>query len=371
MTKTATVTWISWPNYGSYLQAYALQYVIKRMGYENAIIDDERIVYPSGKPSNGAWIRKLPLYKQLYIRISQGLLSIVCETDAKKVERRFEGFRRLYLIIDNDFQKFEELNEKYDVFIAGSDQIWAPTKEIFKPYYYLDFAKKKKISYAASVNSECYPEEYKVPITDLLKDFTHISVREEAGKELLESFLKRNVEVSLDPTLLLTDADWQKVAIKQRSKHPYILCYLLTYNETYLEYARNFARQRNLPLYIFSNNEKYNTFADKMIAAGPSEFVSSFRDAFFVLTDSFHGTVFSILHKKEFITFKRFKGKEGSNQNERLNNLFRITGITGRFLNEQELHETIIVPIDYLDVNQNLEREREKSINYLKEALAH
>lgn len=370
MKKTATVTWITWLNYGSYLQAYALQHVIKSLGYENAIIDDERIVYPLGKHSNDAWLRDLPFYKQVYLRIKQRLISYIRNTDAKKIEKRYKRFRKKYLTIDNSFNELEELNNKYDVFIAGSDQIWAPTKEVFKPYYYLNFARKKKISYAASINSDFYPDDFKLPVSELLKDFSHISVRENDGKVLLESFIQKKIEVSLDPTLLLTANEWQIVANKRHSRRLYVLCYFLSYNETYLEYARNFARQRNLPLYFFSTNNQYRPFADKMVAAGPSEFISYIRNASFVLTDSFHGTVFSILHEKEFITFKRFKGKSASNQNERLNNLFRITGINGRFLGEHELYETHIATINYSYVNHKIEIERDKSIKYLKDALA-
>lgn len=367
MKDIATVTWITWLNYGSYLQAYALQQVVRRLGYNNAIIDDERIVYPFGNPTD-LYERTLPLSKRVKSFMKQWLI----RPNKRKlqIERQYKKFRRKHLVIDNSFKQIEELNQRYDIFIAGSDQIWAPTKEVFKPYYYLDFVTKKKISYAASINSDHYPEEYKEPVSEFLKDFSHISVREEAGKRLLKSFVQNEIEVVLDPTLLLTSKEWQSIADKRRSKSSFVLCYLLSFNEAYLQFARSFAKKNNLQLYFFSNNEEYSRYADMMLAAGPSQFVSGFRDASFVLTDSFHGTIFSILYEKEFITFKRFKGTEGSNQNERLNNLFSITGIGGRFWDEQELFESYIVPIDYEVVNRNLAKWREKSVNYLRKALS-
>ena len=367
MKDTATVTWITWLNYGSYLQAYALQQVVQRLGYNNAIIDDERFVYPYGNPTD-LYKRTLPLNKRIKFFIKQWLLRP--NNRKLQIERQYKKFRRKHLVIDNSYKRVEELNQRYDVFIAGSDQIWAPTKEVFKPFYYLDFATKKRISYAASINSDHYPEEYIEPVSELLKDFSHISVREEAGKGLLKSFVQKEIEVTLDPTLLLTSKEWQSIADKRKSKSSFILCYLLSFNETYLQFARSFAKQKNLPLYFFSNNEQYSQYADVMLASGPSQFVSAFRDASFVLTDSFHGTIFSILHEKEFITFKRFKGAEGSNQNERLNNLFSITGIEGRFFDEQELFESPIMPIDYEAVNKSLDKWREKSVNYLRKALS-
>lgn len=367
--RTATITWITWLNYGSFLQAYALQKVLLELGFQNAIIDDKLIVNPSGE-STEDWIKKLSLIKQLYVRCFSLLhrkTKFQKEQDAKA--KYFLQFKKKFLNVDSNLYPISEINDRYDVFIAGSDQIWAPTDEIFNPFYYLNFVTKKKISYAVSVNSESYPEKFKHAVSELLRDFSHISVRENAGKILLESFIDKNVEVNIDPTLLLTQEKWDIVASKKELKHPYVLCYLLTYNETYLKFSCSFAKRRKLPLYIFSTNDQYRPYADKMLAAGPSEFVRAFKDAAFVLTDSFHGTIFSILYEKDFLTYKRFIGMEAYNQNERVSNLLGMLGIQGRFVGEEELGNLKLPPIDYCSVNSVLTTERQKARDYLQKAL--
>ena len=367
--KTATVTWITWLNYGSFLQAYALQKVLLELGFQNAIIDDSLIINPS-RTLPDDWIKDLSLIKRIYIhfrRFMHRKTKYEKEQDAKS--KYYLQFKKSFLNIDEALYPFSALNDRYDVFIAGSDQIWAPTDEVFKPFYYLNFVTKKKISYAASVNSETYPEKFKQAVSELLRDFCHISVRENAGKILLESFINKNVEVNVDPTLLLTQEKWDVVASKRKLKRPYVLCYLLTCNEAYLKYSRSFAEKNGLPLYIFSTNDLYRPYADKMLAAGPSEFVRAFKDAAFVLTDSFHGTVFSILYEKKFLTYKRFVRTEANNQNERVNNLLGMLGIQGRFVGEEELGNLKLPPIDYNLVNSVLTTERQKSRDYLLKAL--
>jgi len=367
--KTATVTWITWLNFGSFLQAYALQKILQELGHQNAIIDDGLIVNPAGA-SPDDWIKKLSLIKRIYIhcrRLMHRKTKFEKEQDVRA--KNYLQFKKRFLNIDETLYPLSALNDRYDVFIAGSDQIWAPTDEVFKPFYYLNFATKKKISYAASVNSASYPEKFKHAVSELLGDFSHISVRENAGKTLLESFIDKNVEVNVDPTLLLTQEKWDIVASKRRLKRPYVLCYLLTYNEAYLNFSRSFAEKNGLPLYIFSINDQYRPYADKMLAAGPSEFVRAFKDAAFVLTDSFHGTVFSILYERDFLTYKRFVGAEANNQNERVSNLLGMLGIQGRFVGEEELGNLKLPPIDYCSVNSVLTTERQKARDYLQKAL--
>ena len=367
--KTATVTWISWNNYGSYLQAYALQRIITSMGYDNAIISDERIVYPHSSITSGA----VPFFKRVYIFFRRRLRRLsIHEQKTAEINKRFLHFKKHFLVIENAFQKAEELDERYDIFIAGSDQIWVPTEDVFRPFYYLNFSQKKKISYAVSLNSAGeYPESFKQRVSNLLQDFSYISVREESGKVLLGSFIDKPIEVCLDPTLLLTPSEWDfLVSGKRARKKTYLLCYFLSYNKTFLEFARKYADEHHLHLMFIANDERYRYYADSLLAAGPCEFISAVKEASFILTDSFHGTVFSILYKKEFLTLKRFRGNCGSNQNERLKNLFSITGITGHFADEEDINELISPrPINYEGVAKRINFEREKSLAFLQNAL--
>lgn len=366
--RTATVTWITYHNYGTFLQAYALQQVIKKLGFSNSIIDDQRIVMPNGSPYD--YIYKLNPLKRFYI-----FLNLFLHRDQwnKYIQdKRFDEFKNKYLTVDNDFNTFEDLNDKYDVFIAGSDQIWNPVDEIFKPYYYLDFASKKKISYAPSLGVSSYPGNYKSIVRNLLHTFSHISVRENIGKSLLESFINdKKIKTVLDPTLLLKRRDWDNISTSLDLSHnEYILCYMLTYNEKYLKMVRYYADQRNKKLIFLATNEENRKYADKILNVGPSGFVSAIKNAKLVLTDSFHAVAFSIIYGKDFYVFQRFSDSDSRNQNSRIYDLLKMIGLNNRLITEQmssipEDQELI----DFARIERVIEEKRIESIKYLKDSL--
>ena len=368
MIHTATITWITFRNYGTFLQAYALQHVLKGLGYENRIIDDKPIIdkkFPPAPP------RKLSLYWKIRIRQAKLYHNIIGDIPRKPTsEDLYQKFRSQYLLIDSNYATLEELNERYDVFIAGSDQIWYPNDEIYDPYFYLNFATKKKISYAPSVGTSEYPEAFIPRTRPLLEKFDHIPVREQRGKELLSSFLDKNVEVVLDPTLLLQAAEWDIVASDPVYKGKYAFLYMLTYNENYLNSAIQDAVRRGLKLITVSNEPRLAECVDQVVEAGPSEFVSLIKYADVVYTDSFHGTVFSLLYHKQFVTFKRFSSSSKNNQNSRLENLFNILDIHGLFLGEEEC-EARVTPHAYNinNVDEKLAKCRKLSVQYLNNAI--
>lgn len=361
--KTATVTWISYYNFGSYLQAYALQTVLKALGVQNVIIDDSRIVFGYKQTFLGkVGIKIFRICNYIKGNNREYILSKEC----------FERFKRKYLILDNRWNDTSDLSNKYDLFIAGSDQIWFPDAQVFNPFYYLYFTDKKKISYAASIGVSKYPNSYKGIVKDLLESYSYISVRERNGVELLKSFIQKDIINVLDPTLLLNEEDWDKVASKQiiREKK-YALCYMLTLNDKYMDYIYNDCKLKGLKLLILSGFNEYRKYADIIVSAGPSEFISIIKYASFIYTDSYHCTIFSILYRKDFVTFKRFKEEDKRNQNSRLLGLFDLIGIKGRFISENEL--TIPFPmekVNYDKVFRILEKEKKDSMNYIINALS-
>ena len=364
--KTATVTWVSWPNYGSYLQAYALQQSILKLGFDNLIIDDHRIV-ESKRP-----VRGVSFIIKNYIKCL--LKRIKLKSDINSLRNSlFLDFKNKYLMLDNDYKSIDELNNRYNVFVAGSDQIWYPSEEIFDPYYYLAFTNKKKISYAPSIGASVYPEYYKTKVKRLLNSFSHISVREERGKELLGAFIDSSIQVVLDPTMLLSVEDWNLVSNKNTTcETPYCLLYLLSNNVNYIKWAKENAKKRGLRLVSISDiSSSCTSYVDEVKAAGPSEFISLIRNAEFIYTDSFHATVFSIIYHKNFVTFQRFKNTATINQNSRLLYLFQLTNIRGRFMTEEDAVNMIeeIPSINYSAVDEILNRQRDLSLQYLKNSI--
>ncbi len=370
--NTATVTWISWNNYGSLLQAYALQYTLKELGFDNHIISDERIVYPQKYNQVNSPIS--PLQK---IRKSLGFWKRFLQYKSFRndyyTRLYFDNFRKKDLIVDNEYTSFFVLGNKYDAYIAGSDQIWNPSKNIFKPFYYLDFTNRKKISYAPSLGTSVYPNEYKDVVKELLSSFSYISIREKKGEKLLSSFIEKDITTVLDPTLLLSKNEWNKIAAKTKQNKKYAIGYFLTYNKDYINWTIQDAKRKNIELLFFQINPHVYNYSNNIVAAGPREFISYIKEAEFVYTDSFHATVFSILYEKDFLTFKRFKDGSENDQNSRLANLFQLTNITDRFVDSDNLSLVSSTQIDknvFANALHNIEIERLYSICFLKKALS-
>lgn len=359
------ITWISYFNFGTFLQAYALQSAIHALGYENAIISDAQIIRP---------FHKKPSY---FRRFLSGLHHLFLRNDSRfrqgmrSMKASYKLFATTYLNIDSCWNDFSELNDRYDVFVCGSDQIWSPVLPR-SSYYYAGFTRKKKVAYAPSLGVKNCTEEWSEWVKPLLEQFANLSVREEDGAKLLQRFMGKPVSVVLDPTLLLHSEDWLHLIGHKRSENTpsYVLAYFLTDNPVYWKCVREFAHEKGLPVKAFAIHRRYLACADEALFVGPLDFLKQIRDADYFFTDSFHGSVFAIHFEKRFFALKRFKETEGRNQNSRIENLFSICGLMDYFLGEDELERISRLPcIDYVSVKQAIARERESSLLYLKTSL--
>lgn len=348
--RTATITWIYYENFGTYLQAYALQKSIIDLGHENVIIDDSFFYRPSLKGR----------IKKVMIDIMKG---------KSFSHKAYQRFKRENLGVENFTGDTDEIKDKFDAYICGSDQIWSPYLE-FNPYYYLGFTSRKKIAYAPSTGTGSCTEQYKQNVKPHIDKFSHVAVREEAGQKMLSSFIDKNIDVVLDPTLLLTKEQWDRVECKVNVDSPYILCYFLTPNQWYLDYVKEYAIKHNKHIKIFNTNPRYKSMGFETIEAGPGEFISYIKNADKVFTDSFHSSIFSILYHKDIITFKRFEDGGKKDQNARIANLFCKLGIPSYFIGREELDkvEELATP-DYTKVEEKLAAYREASRTYLKNAI--
>lgn len=349
--NTATVTWIYHKNFGTFLQAYALQKSIIDLGHNNVIIDDSTFHRPS-------------LYKRLKIRAINFI-----KGRSNKSQRLYRRFANANLNIAPWDGNTNRIANKYDVFLCGSDQIWSPLIE-FNPYYFLGFTDKKKVAYAPSTGTNISSDEYIANTKSLIERFSHVAVREEDGARMLSAFVNKEIKVVIDPTLLLTQKEWKKVESRVDTDEPYILCYFLTPNKWYMDYVKQYAQQHHCKVKIFNTKPIYNELGFELIDAGPGEFISYIKNADKVFTDSFHSSIFSILYHKDFITFKRFKESEKQNQNARIANLFEKLGLTKRFIGEEEIAtiETI-EKTNYDRIEDILKELRATSKEYLRNAI--
>lgn len=349
--NTATVTWISWNNYGSLLQAFALQQILSKLGVRNKILSDSRYAIP-----------KLTLRQRIV-----KLKNIILKKNINPSERMFREFRERYLRID-ETASYSRLNKRYDIFLCGSDQIWSPYLK-YEPFYYLHYFSKKKIAYAPSIGTCNFSEDYVNTILDDLRKFAHLSARESKSASKLSFMSGLPIAEVLDPTLLLEPSEWQKLLVPLDDTQRYILCYFLTPNQWYMDYVLKFATKHNLPVKIFNTHERYSDYAET-VPAGPKEFLSYVNSAKIIFTDSYHASIFSVLFRKKFFVFKRFEDDGDLDQNERIYNLFNHIGLQPYFVGKKDISRIECLPeIDFCRVEKKLSELRSKSIQFLNNAI--
>lgn len=359
--KTGTVTWISFRNFGTYLQAYALQKALQNLGCENKVIDDAKVVaaFPKKKFSPIRMLRSIPW-----------LFPKRAEFNRKSamVAALYEDFKKTYIDLDSLWDSRNELDSTYDTFIAGSDQIWSPTS-CFDDFYYLGFTDKKKIAYAPSLGTTVYPEKRVELARPFLAKFSSLSVREPQGAALLKEKFGLDAQVVADPTVLLTRKDWDALATDDKTdQQPYALCYFLTYNQAYIDYAKEYCRRRGLEMKLLIVRHDFIGLGADEVYTGPIGFLNAVKGAETVLTDSFHATIFSMIFEKQFYTFKRFKDGSATSQNSRIENLLGMVDLSERFLDEgSAMVEDNAIPYD--KVGAIIAQMRAESIDYLKNAL--
>lgn len=340
-------------NYGAFLQAFALSYFLKLEKYEVKIIDYKKV-------PNSPRIYKFPkniAYKLYNIPRSQRYYNFIKPMLSQIRYNSSED-------IMNNFQ------ERYDVLISGSDQIWNPMcggLNKLNPVYYLAFAsndKYKKISYASSLGSYVYLENEIPYIQKWLNEYSHLSTREITGADQLKGILKRDVKVVLDPTLLLDKNRWSTISHFVNIKDKYVLVYYIDEIDEVTSYARNIANKNGWKVALMTNTYNRHPNVDINIPhCGPAEFLWLFEHAEYIVTNSFHGTAFAINFQKDFVSvIKR-------NSPQRAQTLLANVGLSERLLTNIDDLDKLSVHIDYAEPMKKLEDLKRDSINYLLNAI--
>ena len=260
----------------------------------------------------------------------------------------------------------ELLNSEFDVFICGSDQVWAPLSNEWYTFphtssYFLGFTDKKKISYAASFGVSNIPESYYAEISPYLERFDALSVREHSVSKLLSQRLKRNVLTVVDPTLLFSGSQWINLLGLKTTESNYILSYLLGESSDNRKRVTAFSRHFNLPLrtvpYIGEYTKADRYFGDiQLVGITPQEFLMQIYNASVVITDSFHCAVFSILFRKEFAIIKRTEDYANNSMNGRLYDLLTSIGLVDRLVTKENTLDIVLnkrIPYDLVDLQLN------------------
>ncbi len=373
-------------NYGGLLQAYALANVLNKQLKQNA----EQISYiPAVRKTSMA--EKWDLVKGFSLGSLAGKAVIKFDILLRTVtkpkltdkfterKKRCDAFReKVPHTIEVRNEELEKLNENFDIFITGSDQVWNPN--MFRSAYFLDFVKdgKRKVAYAASMAVNNLSAQQRKKLVPLIDRFEFVSMREKKAVDILtECIPNKKIEAVVDPVLLLTEEEWSEIANPPLEGQKYAYAYFLGERKRNIRLAKALARMSQLPIatvpYIYRRYNGFDhDFGDiELYDAGPDEFVGLIKDAEVVMTDSFHAAVFSIIFKKPFWVFDRDNEKDVNSMNSRLTVLLEELGLSDRRITAKEqLNENIIKkPIDYDKVYSILEGKRKYSLDFLEKAV--
>ena len=383
--KIGLVTCYFKHNYGSMLQAYATQKILDDNHIPNETINiDGNIDFKKGK-------RKYYLSQILnftFIHSKLGMIKLKLDKKINKElgkniqirDKKYEEFKKKFHLT-KEYHTYQELtnlcNKRYSDVIVGSDQLWLPVN-VVADYYTLNFVPDKinKISYATSFGVSSIPKKYLTRYCSFLNRINHLSVREESGVKLVKELCNNPVELVCDPTLLLTNEEWNSIVPKKRIiQQKYILCYFLGNSIEYRKFAEKLREQTGYKIVSLNHADEYVKYSDIFADIipydiGPSEWINLIKHAEYICTDSFHGTVFSLINNKQFFTFRRYNSNTKVSTNSRIDSLLSIVNLKERLLTGNEpIKEVINLKINYKIVNKKLEKFRNDSKEWLFNAL--
>ena len=373
MKTIGIITYHHYYNYGTMLQAYALQRKVCELGYDAELIDFKQDNSLSIVRKIQLRIRRLPVYIKEADKYRT--LTKAKQYFALRINKFEEFYQRELVVGEHKYTNTEQLMKEppqYDAFLVGSDQTWNPYVANAPEAFYLPFVEdnNKKGSYGPSLAVTVLSEEQRKLYRERLKTFEYLSCREEAGSKLLEEITEKKVTTVLDPTLLLTKDEWLQFAIEEDVKGRYILTYFLGDKKEHRKFVEKLSENTGLKIVSipFSYLEIKNPKTDKRWG-GPGEFISLIKNAAVVCTDSFHGTMFSINFNSNFYSFCKMDDDIDSSENSRLYSSLDIFGLSERLIKNCDNVPTEIEPINYEQVNEILCQKRNDSERYLKKML--
>lgn len=377
--RIGITTWHSGPNAGTFFQVYGLYKYLESRGHHVEIIDYQHqkkdfisrgFMYYLSQPFA---LVKRKIERKKYSKQIQ-----YAEAPLKNlISLRDQRFKYMYslmnitkpIITDQDFEK---LNNQFDIFIVGSDQVW--NAGMLNKRYFLDYVKPTKIkaAYCPSMGSGTVLKYQQKVFQNYLKSFNYIATRELKLKEILTPLLPIKIEHLLDPSMLYPKEEYLKMANLPEGLETgkYLLCYFMPMNDHQAEQARKFAKERGLKLVIMTMHPYSFTVkgAEIYAAAGPKEFVGLIANAGIVFSSSFHCTIFSIMLHKDLYVFEQKFTSKTANTNQRYTEQLETYGISYRYIKwGEEITEENQKPIDYKKVESIFQDRLKQSKEFLNQ----
>lgn len=361
------ITFHSAVNYGAVLQAYALQKKIEELGEKCNIIDYHcEAIDREYKLISKSDFFPVHLNKDYVRKLMMRFTLMKVRRDKNKKFGKFVKDNLSLSSVCNSMEDLKKLQDRYDAFITGSDQVWNPVLTGNDGAYFLEFAddKSKRYSYAASFGNMNKGFDLDDRFVKLLENFEGLSVREQSGEAYISEKINCKAEVHIDPTLTISEDKWNEMA-KRPEEDKYLLVYTVCQPLHLLEKAKEIARKEGLKV-IYLNDRVIHR--DKEIcyvpSASPEEFVGYFKYADYVMTNSFHGTVFSVIFKKHFMV----EYESAGGRNKRIADLLALLDITDREIDDKE-EINYKEDIDWSYADKRIATERKKSEDYLKKII--
>lgn len=363
--KAGVITFHSAHNYGATLQAWALQKALQKLGaapcivnYHPWVIDKLYVV-----PRLDTAAKRMQYLKKKDVRKRRRKL--------KTKYAKYQKFLKDHFKFVGDYTTYEELAANppgLDFYITGSDQVWNPDHTGgYDPAYFLEFAQEgsRRISYAASIGRDRFPAQYREACGKALARFSAISVRESSAVGAVEEVVGKTPKVVLDPTLLLSREEYDAIKVAGERTERYILVYMMETNRGLIQLANKLSVVTGLPIIQRKPGKVFHNELESFYTHTPGEFLGEVERAEYVLTNSFHGTVFSVIYERPFVSMLH------SQTGSRTVDLLKALGLEDHILYEAR---------DFKDMKQfgignpkelrkKIEELRESSIAFLSGAL--
>ncbi len=358
-------------NYGTVLQATALYKVLSELQLNPTVIQYSRNYDTSNHRNNVFIFQKI---KRLTLK--QLIDYAFMYRNISNVKAKFRAFRADNLkFSDNSYHRFNinDMDEPFDAYVCGSDMIWSEEFINDWDFFYLGFAPRdKSIAYAPSFGKNMIADINKAKCLNLLTNIRFLSCREEAGVELIKNDFNLPVKQVIDPTMLLTKKQWMEFLKDECSVsgESYALCYLFGgYDGKRTGLIKNIFEFTNNQVKIIPMKRKeFNKYAVKT-AVGPLDFLRLYKNANFVVTDTFHGMIFSLIFEKPFVVLKREDGGHWAKYADRMTSTLKMLGLENRYIGSEDTITTDLLKLDYSKITNIIEEKRLESIKYLSDSL--
>lgn len=363
MKRIGTVSYnlyYNFTNYGSALSSWALHQVIKTLGYEPVLVDYCPDVLKDKDPLNpykNMWDQDAEARRM--VELSMPAIRINQEKFEKFFTEQFTRTSGKYTVGNYDSLKIEGL----DGFICGSDTIFSPDEFGLDDGYLANYAcmRGHSISYAASFGDPHFTEEDYKKLDECIRNFKALGIRENHMIPYLRERTAVPIKCVLDPTLLLDADEYSEIIERCDSKEPYLLLYARRYSPQMEAHAERIAKEHGWDIIDISlratNAEKGHEMA---YIAGIEEFLGLVKNAGYVVTNSYHGMIFSVIFKRPFVVFSR------EQCDRKITELLQILGLTGQMM---YTGKEIIAEINYDKVHDVIRKEREESLRFLQMGL--